>query len=156
MKTLTISSRVLMVLVGIIAVAFSAFYLIGYDNPYEENPSFNAPKLTNVILIISYLLIIGTILLTVFSLVMAFRNRNKSAAVVNNVPAARIAYIVSGSVVLLLVLTFLFGSSAPMTINGKQYAHSLWLKTADMFIFTALAMLVAAIAAVAYSSLNKR
>lgn len=156
MKTLTISSRVLMVLVGIIAVAFGAFYLIGYDNPYEENPSFNAPKLTNVILIISYLLIIGTILLTVFSLVMAFRNRNKSAAVVNNVPAARISYIVSGSVVLLLVLTFLFGSSAPMTINGKQYAQTLWLKTADMFIFTALAMLVAAIAAVAYSSLNKR
>lgn len=156
MKTLTISSRVLMVLVGIIAVAFGAFYLIGYDNPYEENPSFNAPKLTNVILIISYLLIIGTILLTVFSLVMAFRNRNKSAAVVNNVPAARIAYIVSSSVVLLLVLTFLFGSSAPMTINGKQYAQTLWLKTADMFIFTALAMLVAAIAAVAYSSLNKR
>jgi TRAP-type C4-dicarboxylate transport system permease small subunit len=156
MKTLTISSRVLMVLVGIIAVAFGAFYLIGYDNPYEENPSFNAPKLTNVILIISYLLIIGTILLTVFSLVMAFRNRNKSAAVVNNVPAARIAYIVSGSVVLLLVLTFLFGSSAPMTINGKQYAQTLWLKTADMFIFTALAMLVAAVAAVAYSSLNKR
>jgi TRAP-type C4-dicarboxylate transport system permease small subunit len=156
MKTLTISSRVLMVLVGIIAVAFGAFYLIGYDNPYEENPSFNAPKLTNVILIISYLLIIGTILLTVFSLVMAFRNRNKSAAVVNNVPAARIAYIVSGSVVLLLVLTFLFGSSAPMTINGKQYAQTLWLKTAYMFIFTALAMLVAAIAAVAYSSLNKR
>jgi hypothetical protein len=145
-----------MVLVGIIAVAFGAFYLIGYDNPYEENPSFNAPKLTNVILIISYLLIIGTILLTVFSLVMAFRNRNKSAAVVNNVPAARIAYIVSGSVVLLLVLTFLFGSSAPMTINGKQYAQTLWLKTADMFIFTALAMLVAAVAAVAYSSLNKR
>lgn len=156
MKTLTISSRVLMVLVGIIAVAFGAFYLIGYDNPYEENPSFNAPKLTNVILIISYLLIIGTILLTVFSLVMAFRNRNKCAAVVNNVPAARIAYIVSGSVVLLLVLTFLFGSSAPMTINGKQYAQTLWLKTADMFIFTALAMLVAAVAAVAYSSLNKR
>jgi len=58
--------------------------------------------------------------------------------------------------VLLLVLTFLFGSSAPMTINGKQYAQTLWLKTADMFIFTALAMLVAAIAAVAYSSLNKR
>lgn len=156
MKTMTISSRVLMVLVGIIAVAFGAFYLIGYDNPYEENPSFNAPKLTNVILIISYLLIIGTILLTAFSLVMAFRNRNKSAAVVNNVPAARIAYIVSGSVVLLLVLTFLFGSSAPMTINGKQYAQTLWLKTADMFIFTALAMLVAAVAAVAYSSLNKR
>ena len=97
MKTQVISSRVLMVLVGIIAIAFGAFYLIGYDNPYEENPAFNAPKLTNIILIITYLLIIGTIGLTVFSLVMAYRNRNKSAAVVNNVPAARIAYIISGA-----------------------------------------------------------
>ena len=154
MKTQVISSRVLMVLVGIIAIAFGAFYLIGYDNPYEENPAFNAPKLTNIILIITYLPIIGTIGLTVFSLVMAYRNRHKSAAVVNNVPAARIAYIISGSVVLLLVLTFLLGSSAPMTINGVQYAQTLWLKTADMFIYTALIMLIAAIAAVAYTSLN--
>jgi protein-S-isoprenylcysteine O-methyltransferase Ste14 len=74
--------------------------------------------------------------------------------VVNNVPAARIAYIISGSVVLLLVLTFLLGSSAPMTINGEQYAQTLWLKTADMFIYTALIMLIAAIVAVAYTSLN--
>ncbi len=154
MKTQVISSRVLMVLVGIIAIAFCAFYLIGYDNPYEENPTFNAPKLTNIILIITYLLIIGTIGLTIFSLVMAYHNRNKSAAVVNNVPAARIAYIISGSVVLLLVLTFLLGSSQPMTINSVQYAQTLWLKTADMFIYTALIMLIAAIVAVVYSSVN--
>ena len=128
MKTQVISSRVMMVLVGIIAIAFGAFYLIGYDNPYEENPAFNAPKLTNIILIITYLL--------------------------NNVPAARIAYIISGSVVLVLVLTFRRGSSAPRTINGEQYAQTMWLKTADMFIYTALIMLIAAIAAVAYTSLN--
>ena len=154
MKTQIISVRVLMVLIGIIAVTFCAFFLIGYDNPYEENPAFNAPRLTNVIIIISYLLIIGTIALTVFSLVMAYRNRNKSAAVVNNVPAARIAYIISGGVVALFILTFLFGSSAPMVINGEQFTQTLWLKTADMFIFTAIAMLVVAIAAVAYSSIK--
>jgi hypothetical protein len=143
-----------MVLVGIIAVVFCAFFLIGYDNPYEENPAFNAPRLTNLIIILSYLLIIGTLALTIFSLVMAYRNRNKSAAVVNNVPAARIAYIISGGVVALLILTFLFGSSAPMVINGEQYTQTLWLKTADMFIFTAIAMLIVAIAAVAYSSIK--
>ena len=154
MKTQIISVRVLMVLIGIIAVTFCAFFLIGYDNPYEENPAFNAPRLTNVIIILSYLLIIGTLALTVFSLVMAYRNRNKSAAVVNNVPAARIAYIISGGVVALFILTFLFGSSAPMVINGEQFTQTLWLKTADMFIFTAIAMLVVAIAAVAYSSIK--
>ncbi|MBO4786817.1 MAG: hypothetical protein J5510_07100 [Prevotella sp.] len=143
-----------MVLVGIIAVIFCAFFLIGYDNPYEDNPAFNAPRLTNLIIILSYLLIIGTLALTIFSLVMAYRNRNKSAAVVNNVPAARIAYIISGGVVALLILTFLFGSSAPMVINGEQYTQTLWLKTADMFIFTAIAMLIVAIAAVAYSSIK--
>lgn len=154
MCTQRLSARILMVLVGIIAVVFCAFFLIGYDNPYEENPAFNAPRLTNLIIILSYLLIIGTLALTIFSLVMAYRNRNKSAAVVNNVPAARIAYIISGGVVALLILTFLFGSSAPMVINGEQYTQTLWLKTADMFIFTAIAMLVLAIAAVAYSSIK--
>ena len=154
MSTQRLSARILMVLVGIIAVVFCAFFLIGYDNPYEENPAFNAPRLTNLIIILSYLLIIGTLALTIFSLVMAYRNRNKSAAVVNNVPAARIAYIISGGVVALLILTFLFGSSAPMVINGEQYNQTLWLKTADMFIFTAIAMLVVAIAAVEYSSIK--
>lgn len=154
MSTQRLSARILMVLVGIIAVVFCAFFLIGYDNPYEENPAFNAPRLTNLIIILSYLLIIGTLALTIFSLVMAYRNRNKSVAVVNNVPAARIAYIISGGVVALLILTFLFGSSAPMVINGEQYTQTLWLKTADMFIFTAIAMLVVAIAAVAYSSIK--
>lgn len=154
MSTQRLSARILMVLVGITAVVFCAFFLIGYDNPYEENPAFNAPRLTNLIIILSYLLIIGTLALTIFSLVMAYRNRNKSAAVVNNVPAVRIAYIISGGVVALLILTFLFGSSAPMVINGEQYTQTLWLKTADMFIFTAIAMLVLAIAAVAYSSIK--
>ena len=154
MSTQRLSARILMVLVGIIAVVFCAFFLIGYDNPYEENPAFNAPRLTNLIIILSYLLIIGTLALTIFSLVMAYRNRNKSAAVVNNVPAARIAYIISGGVVALLILTFLFGSSAPMVINGEQYNQTLWLKTADMFIFTAIAMLFVAIAAVEYSSIK--
>lgn len=155
MSTQRLSARVLMVLVGIIAVVFCAFFLIGYDNPYEENPAFNAPRLTNLIIILTYLLIIGTLALTAFSLVMAYRNRNKNAAVVNNVPASRIAYSISGGVVALLILTFLFGSSAPMVINGEQYAQTLWLKTADMFIFTAIALLVVAIAAVAYSSFRR-
>ena len=152
MSTQRLSARILMVLVGIIAVVFCAFFLIGYDNPYEENPAFNAPRLTNFIIILTYLLIIGTLALTIFSLVMAYRNRNKSAAVVNNVPATRIAYIISGGVVALLILTFLLGSSTPMVINGEQYTQALWLKTADMFIFTAIILLVVAIATVAYSS----
>lgn len=155
-KSQQLSSRVLMAIVGIIAVTFGAFFLIGYDNPFEDNPTFNAPRLINVVLVTAYLLLIGTVAVTAISLVMAYRNRNKSAAVVNNVPAARIAYAISGGVVLLLILTFLLGSSAPMTINGTEYGQKIWLKTADMFIFTALVMIVVAIAAVVFSTLKNR
>ncbi|WP_455094516.1 hypothetical protein [Prevotella koreensis] len=154
LNTKRISGRVLMVLVGIIAATFCAFFLIGYDNPYEENPTFNAPQLTPVILLLACVMTVGAVTLAVVSLVMTFRRRDKSAAVVNNVPAARIAYMVAGGVALALVLTFLLGSSAPMSINGSPYAHTLWLKTADMFIYTAIAMLVAAVVAVAVSMLK--
>ncbi|MDD7317529.1 MAG: hypothetical protein SOZ80_07620 [Prevotella sp.] len=156
LDTKRISGRVLIILVGIIAAAFCAFFFIGYDNPYEENPSFNSPKLTGVIILLSVVMTAGTLALAIVSLVITLRRRDKSAAVVNNVPAARIAYMVTGGVAAVLVLTFLLGSASPMTVNGEPYVHTFWLKTADMFIYTAVTMLVVAAVAVAVSMLKVR
>ena len=39
-----------------------------------------------------------------------------------------------------------------MMINGQKYADTLWLKAADMFIYTALLLLIAAIGAVVYGA----
>jgi len=50
------------------------------------------------------------------------------------------------------LLTFLLGSSVPMTVNGKVYADALWLKVADMFIFTGMGLILVAIGAVLYGA----
>lgn len=156
LDTKRISGWVLMVLIGIIAVVFCTFFLIGYDNPHDENPAFNAPRLTGIVLVLAYVMTIGTFVTAVVSLAMAFRRRDKKDSVVNNIPATRIAYTVTGGVAAVLLLTFLLGSTTPMNINGTQYAQTLWLKTADMFIYTAAAMLTAAIAAVIISMMRAR
>lgn len=156
LDTKRISQRVLMVLIGIIAVAFCLFFLIGYDNPYDEEPMFNAPRLTGFVLILAYVMTIGAFVLSAVSIIMALRRRDKETAVVNNIPATRIAFAVTGGVAALLLLTFLIGSTAPMNINGTQYAQTLWLKTADMFIYTAVAMIAVAVALVVIFMVKSR
>lgn len=46
----------------------------------------------------------------------------------------------------------LLGGSAPMLINGENYADWLWLKLSDMFVITSLLMLVAGIGAVCFGA----
>ena len=36
------------------------------------------------------------------------------------------------------ILTFLFGSSQPLLINGEWFKDVFWLKLTDMFMFTAM------------------
>ena len=43
-----------------------------------------------------------------------------------------------------------------MNINGTQYAQTLWLKTADMFIYTAVAMIAVAVALVVIFMVKSR
>ena len=117
---------------------------------------FNAPRLTSFVLILAYVMTIGAFVLSAVSIIMALRRRDKESAVVNNIPATRIAFAVTGGVAALLLLTFLIGSAAPMNINGTQYAQTLWLKTADMFIYTAVAMIAVAVALVVIFMVKSR
>lgn len=50
--------------------------------------------------------------------------------------------------VVLLVVTFLLGSSAPLIINGLPYDDGWWLRVADMFVASTCVMLFLAAAAV--------
>lgn len=49
-STEKISQRVFYCLLGLAALVFALFFLVGYDMPFEENPDFNAPLFTNVLL----------------------------------------------------------------------------------------------------------
>jgi hypothetical protein len=140
-----LSSRILYVLVGLVAVVFVLFWLIGYDQPFDENPNFDAPLFTDAVLLLGYLLILGTIGCAVWSTARTLRIRGKGESYDNNIPVKRIGYIIVAVVFVLMLLTLLFGSDAAMNINGATFSDRFWLKAADMFICTSLILLVAAI-----------
>lgn len=145
-----LSTRVLYVLVGLTVAVFALFFAVGYDIPYSEDPSFNAPLFTDTVLVFIYILVAAASAAAVCSLVRAFRHRDKDSDVVNNLPAARIAYASFGLLAVLLVLTFALGSTEPVLVNGVRYADSFWLRVTDMFINTSLALLVVAAIGVAF------
>lgn len=145
-----LSTRVLYVLVALTVVIFVLFFTVGYDRPYTNDPQFNAPQFTDAVLWFIYILIIGACVVGLCSLIRALRQRDSADNVINNLPAARIKYGVFGLLAVLLVLTFLLGSTEPVLVNGVKYADSLWLRLTDMFLNTSLVLLVVAAIGVAF------
>ena len=72
-------------MIGLAVLVFGLFYLIGYDLPFDENPDFNAPLFTDVLIFLMWLFLIGGVGLAVYSMVKDYRS-SKSETVVNGVP----------------------------------------------------------------------
>ena len=144
LKAWQMSTRLLYAMIGVTAVVFALFYLVGYDMPYVFDPDYNAPLLTDIVLIFIYLMVVGAVGVLVFSLYKAAKIRS-AEKVVNGIPVARIKRWSAMAFVAMLVLAYVAGSADPLSVNG------MWLKVADMFIYTVFAMLLAAVVAVAVS-----
>ncbi len=151
-STERLSQSVLYVLTALIAVVFALFYLVGYKHPFEEDPDFNAPLLTGTLIVFQAVLVIIAVAVTVAAALRALRKSNREERTVNGIPAARIAAAVAAGTLLIAVVTFAAGSSRPMTVNGNTYTDAFWLKTADMFVFTSLLLIIAAVGSVAFGA----
>ena len=57
--------------------------------------------------------------------------------------STRIASGVAGATALLLLLTYLLGSTRPLVSNGKVFDDALWLRLADMFIYSSIILIAA-------------
>ena len=146
-----VSQRIFYILIALAVLVFGLFFLVGYDMPFEENPDFNAPLFTDVLIGLMWLFLVGGIGLAIYSMWKDYRG-SRSEAVGNGVPVRRIFRITWIGLLALLVLTFALGSSAPMLINGENYADWLWLKLSDMFVITSLLMLLAGMGAVIFGA----
>lgn len=145
-------SRVLYVLSGITVLVFALFWLVGFDRPYEDDGNFNAPLFTDVLLVLMLLLTAGAIGVAAWSAVRSGKVSGGGERVVNNIPVRKIGLAVAVGTVIMLLLTFLLASSAPMKINGLNYTDTFWLRTSGMFVSTTLVMIFVAIAAVVYGA----
>ncbi|PJF01269.1 hypothetical protein [Prevotella intermedia] len=142
-----ISQRVLYVLIGIAALVFVLFFSVGFYAPFAENPAFNAPLLTDALIVFMWILLGLTVLVMLLSVFHTVKAISVKQRVVNGIPTYKITIAVFGTTFLCLVLSFLFGSSESMVINGATYADKFWLKASDMFVTSSLVLLLAAIGA---------
>lgn len=155
-STEKVSTHILYAIVALSAVVFGLFWFVGYDRPYEEDPNFNEPLFTDLLLVLMALVVLGALFTAGWAVWHTLKTRGQSERMSNNIPIKKIAYTVAGSIVVVLLLTYLFGSSKPMNINGIPYTDVFWLKAADMFVNTILVMIVAATGAVIYGFTKNR
>ena len=147
-----ISQRVLYVTVALSAVVFLAFYLVGFDLPYTADPSFKAPLLTDVLLGFMGVLLGLAVLASVVAVVYGVRRANSREGLTNGIPSRKIAWITYGVTFLILVLTFVFGSTQAMSVNGQMFSDAFWLRMSDMFVNSSLLLLVLAAGVVAFGA----
>ncbi len=147
-----ISHAVLYAIVGLSAVIFALFYLVGFNVQSIEEPQFNAPLLTDALLILMMALLFVAVAIGVIAVVVGLRKKDKGDNVINGVPAAKISWITFGVTFIMLVITFIAGSTQSMMINGHQFTDVVALKVTDMFVATSIGMIVLAICAVIFGS----
>lgn len=137
-------------------VVFCLFFVVGYNRPYIENMSYNDPLLTWPLLAFVFVVVLAAMATVIWSMTLTARHGTFADKQSNNIPLRRIVICVAGFVALLMLITFLAGSSGEILINGAAYSKTFWLKVADMFIVTSGTMIIMALALVVYSSLKNK
>ena len=104
--------------------------------------SIVTPFFADLMLWLMYIMIGAALLVSGYSVWHGLRTRRKGDDIINGVPAGRIGWCVAIGFVLLLVVTFLLGSSKPIVTNGERFTDVFWLKTTDMFIYTSILLII--------------
>ena len=143
------SQRVLFAIIAVTAVVFALFYLIGFNHPFPDDPDFNEPRLTDVLLWLMAGVVLFALCTAIWAVAVAVKRKKNQPRVVNRIPVAVISLVVVAATVAVLV-----------EVNGKHFADALWLRTADMFVIASVTMVVLAVLLVAFATvrsyLNKR
>lgn len=108
----------------------------------------------DIIMSVVYFLIIVTVLVTIVSAIRSVKLRGRANVVVNRIPTTKIFFITVALFLLSMVITFVLGSTEELIVNGEPYSNHFWLRIADMFIFTSVILIVAAILAIVYGILG--
>lgn len=151
-----VSHLVFYIIIAFFTLLFLLFRFVGFDIPYEDNPDYNAPLLTSLLITSMLVLVAGTLALSVWSFVRKARMNKGDNRIVNNIPVHRITLGVTIGTAALLLITFLCSSIDTLTVNGSRFADSFWLRMSGMFIGTSIIMICAAVAALVYGITRNR
>jgi hypothetical protein len=108
----------------------------------------SSPLFIELLLWTIYVLLAVALGLTCWSLLHNFRLQGHGPVRSNGIPVGRIAWSIAILFAATMGLTFATGSTASLTINGRVFSDTFWLRTSDMFINTSLILIIVAIAGI--------
>ena len=149
-STERISQLIFYFLIGITFVVFALFYLLGYQQPYLNNPDFNEPLLTNLLIFAMYGFILIALCVTMWAVRKEIHCASNQSRLVHGIPVQLIRRCVADGTCLLMLITFAFASTNPVVSNGKNFTNNLLLRIADQLIYTSSILLIVAVGAVGY------
>ena len=152
----TASQRVLRIIVMLTVVVYLAFFLIGYNHPYADDPDFIEPRLTSVLIFFALLVVVLAVAVTAWAMLSDFRKRASLAKADRRLPTSRLVAIIVALIIAMMLVSYWVGSTAAITVNGKDYADTTKLRLADMFVFTSLALMAIAAVAAAVSTIRSQ
>ena len=155
-STERISQLIFYFLIGITFVVFALFYLLGYQQPYLDNPDFNEPLLTNLLIFAMYGFIFIALCVTIWAVRKEIRCGSNQSRLIYGIPVRLIRRCVAGGTCLLMLITFAFASTNPVVSNGKNFTNNLLLRIADQLIYTSSILLIVAVGAVGYGKKEKK
>jgi hypothetical protein len=117
---------------------------------------YDSPLFVDVVLYIIYGLLLLAVVLTVWSVVRSIRLQGRGNSLPNRVPQRRIVLATALFLVLTMGVGWLTGTTEPLTVNGKVYDSAFWLRISDMFIFTAVLLVVAIALLAAFAEIRRR
>ena len=105
-STEKISHRVLYALTAVTAVVFCLFYFVDFDHPFYDNPEYNAPKFTGLLIGFIVFFVAASVLTGFVALAISIRKNGRAGGVVNGIHTARITSAIVAFTALLLIITF--------------------------------------------------
>ena len=148
------SKKVLRIIVALTVVLYVAFFLIGYNHPFADNPDFIEPRLTSLLLGFVFLVLFIALAVTAWAVCSSIRKRGTQVKSIERRAASKMVAAVIALTAVIMLVSFWMGPTAAMSVNGKEYADTSGLRMADMFVATSLALMVIAALAVAISSIR--
>ncbi|MBQ7442541.1 MAG: hypothetical protein IJS59_01550 [Bacteroidaceae bacterium] len=152
MKLEKLSNMVLYCTIGIGVVCFLLFFLVDYNN-MDFDGVHVSPALTDLVLILMYLLVAVTAGATLWSLIRgSVVNSGNMGPNPTGIPSGKITLCTWGFVIIVLIIGVVLGLGEPdfTTVSGKTTSGSM-VTVVDMWLIAIYALAVAAIAAVVVS-----
>lgn len=153
------SKMTLWVLIGISVVVMALFLLIGYDTPYEENPKFNDPQLTDVLIIWTYILIIATAVATIGAVIYGFVSGGNKSKNEDIGLASKAGLIAWGTFIVSVVVGIIVGITCKdevLLINGKDWNDPTDIILTDTSMVSILVLTIVTVAATIFSMVTNK